>query len=199
MFLLLLSLFACGADECEVASTNVSDDEPLGGYGYTVGEVVDTVSGARTLEVSDASGAGSDLTVTLARGDGEAVLHEATFVQRTDFGDVFSKNWDLPAPCVDEYAVPLRVTVASEGMGITLELNAVIATPGWQIETEIRELWVSGNFPTDSATLPAAPADARSGSLGMTFDGDQLRDLRLFWNLPSSSDEFVNYPALGTL
>lgn len=135
--MLLLLLIGCPLRtnvHCEFADRSVSDDERLD-LGYTVDHVLVGIEPQRVVAV-DLAGEAHALDVSLARGEGDAVLTEAVVVEEVQSGigpNTYSTWEDTDRRCDDTLTIPVVLTVTSDDGAVSVSGDATL-TNDWQGE-----------------------------------------------------------------
>ncbi len=180
--LLFLSvLVACGDDECTRATVDVADDDPLGDLPFTAAEVLAAVTGTRTVPLSGAGGSTVNATLTVTRGEGPAVLTDATL--REGFDGLGSHDYDL-FYCYDEVEVPVVLDLATAD-GATVVRGATSTAFTSMVfhqgdEDDLGIVSMVGVPGADDVLTPPA-SDARPPRLNVNFLGKVLTDISLTW------------------
>ncbi|MES2639579.1 MAG: hypothetical protein V4850_08835 [Myxococcota bacterium] len=194
--MLLLALLACGSDECELVTSDVADDAPLGEFTFTAADVAGVLVGTRALVANDDAGAPFDVELTVARGDGPAVFHDRTKHGR---GDPFaSTTFELQPACDDVVEVPITLAVWSEAAGVDLVVDVRARTPE-RGSTELEQVDVWETLPKESVAdgLPTPPAGANKLNVSVGADPEGLRRLHLFWSADGGATTVLNFVSGG--
>ena len=189
--MLLILLLACGDDTCESERLSVGDTDRLGDFDFTVADVLDTLSGARTVNATSADG-GVEAKITTERGEGSALFVDQTLVSRLDADDVnpLYSDYELGPVCRDEVHVPVLVTLTAEALGIAIAVEGQALAP-WPSPNGGNGVLVDVDMPLDTPTLPAPPADATAASITAMYGASELESLRLTWTTEESSEDIL--------
>lgn len=126
--MILLLLLGCYTtffeDHCTFEEREISDDEELAALDTTLAHVLLALADPREVDALGLDGAAVPLVVTLARGEGPAMLDDATIVHEEVHGSGrnSSTEWVGAVPnerCRDAVAVPVVLTIEGEGVRVS--------------------------------------------------------------------------------
>ncbi|MFN7144794.1 MAG: hypothetical protein ACK4YP_13540 [Myxococcota bacterium] len=182
--MLFLLLAACGDDECVLVPTDVPDDVAPDGLSFTPADVVDRVTGTVTFEVRNAAEQWVYATLTVARGEGSAVHHDATVRKRFGSEDLpFHQDWSLSPPCDDEVHVPAGGLLVIDDEEVSLAYEGVAFTPSRSAPSVngLGQVLLLAELPVATPGLPTPPEDATGVELLASYDEGVLSFLSLQW------------------
>lgn len=187
----LLLLVACGADECHVESVEVADDAPAGDLAFNAADVLAAVGGAHEGMVQKpTTNETVPATLTLSRGEGAAVLHDATSGDAPVVAAARVPATSPLPPCDDALDVPVSGTLTVTDLGVDVAFAGIAGQPFYFGDT-LRIVEVDASLPVDTPGLPTPPDAATEARLHLTFEDGEDPRIELVWAGPNESSEIV--------
>lgn len=172
MLVLLLGCVTLTESHCEFEVREIEDDKPLADLGASVEDVLLHLAEPVQVDAVAMNDRTLPVLMTIARGDGAALLDDATTITEVvgGSGPNTSNTWiGGDKECVDAVEVPVVLTI--EGEGVSIAGNALLA-----MDFEGSEVVHALDVATESlpAGLHGAPV---SGEVRVTYEGDALYEI----------------------